>query len=84
MAAVKTAVSIDQELFRRWDALARTRRIPRSKLLSQAREECLAQHDAVELTRRINRACAAAETSEEKRVRNAASTSLRRLLEGAW
>ena len=84
MAAVKTAVSIDQDLFRRWDALARKRRIPRSKLLSQALEEFLAQHDAEELTRRINRACAAAETSEEKRFRKAASTSLRRLLEGSW
>ena len=83
MPAVKTAISIDQELFRRWDALARKKRIPRSKLLASALEAFLAEHDAEELTRRINRACVA-ETREERRIRKAANDSLRRLLEGTW
>lgn len=54
MATVKTALSIDESLFARAEALAEELEIPRSRLFSMALEQFLRHHDAKKILDQLN------------------------------
>jgi len=54
MASVKTAISMQQSLFRRVDRLAKRMKTSRSKLIATAVEKYLRGRDEEELIARIN------------------------------
>ena len=64
MPAVKTAVSIPEDLFRRLEEIAGQRCTSRSKILAEALADYVARIDGEELTRRFNEALAT--TTEEE------------------
>ena len=84
MPAVKTAISLEKELFESVNRLSKRMRIPRSRLFSRAVEEFIRRHDSDELVRRINQAQAKGETRKEKSVRRGMLRNFSRLVEGTW
>ena len=58
MACVKTAISMDESLFKQANELARKMHVSRSKLVSLALEAFVEKHKADALIQRINQACA--------------------------
>lgn len=60
MATVKTAISLDAELFREAQEAARNLGITRSRLFTLALREFLAQQENRQLLERLNAACDAA------------------------
>jgi metal-responsive CopG/Arc/MetJ family transcriptional regulator len=51
---MKTAVSLPDDIFRQAEAMAKKRRISRSKLYATAISEYLHRHDAKSITARLN------------------------------
>src|SRR5436190_453589 len=66
MASVKTAVSLDESLFRRIDDLARKKRMSRSRLHAIALEELLRREEIHELTESYNAAYSDGLEAEER------------------
>ena len=58
MSLVKTAICLEETLFRRIDALARAMRLPRSRVFALAAEEYVRKYDNRQLLERLNRAYA--------------------------
>ena len=81
MASVKTAISMDDGLFKEADRLARQLRISRSRLFAQAVAEYIRRHQAEELIERISAAHEDFPDAEEKAFIKAAAQSLARLTE---
>lgn len=84
MAIVKTAISIQESLFERADALAEQLHLSRSQLFSRALDEFLKKHE----TRRLREAIDAAlegepDPGEEERMR-LMRRKQRRHVEGQW
>lgn len=84
MAAVKTAVSLDEKLLERIDQVADELRLPRSRLLARAAEEFLVEHENRKLLERLNRAYSEGPTAEEVELRLRHRRRHRRLVEGSW
>lgn len=83
MAAVKTALSIDESLFERAEALAEELEIPRSRLFSMALEEFLSRHDAKKLLKQLNDVYRdTVPTDEEERAARRAKH--REMVRGTW
>lgn len=59
MAAVRTAISIDESLFEQAEDLARKLNLTRSGMFARAMAEYLARHRRETLLQEINAACAA-------------------------
>ena len=68
MATVKTAVSVQESLFRKVDALANELQISRSRLFSLAIEEYLERHQSQRLLQEINAAYDDMPDQEEQEV----------------
>lgn len=66
MPSVKTAISIDESLFREAEALARKLNISRSKLFARAVEEYIRERENEELLERLNAAHADGLDEEDK------------------
>jgi metal-responsive CopG/Arc/MetJ family transcriptional regulator len=66
MACVKTAISIEESLFKRANELAREMNVSRSKLLSLALEHFVRSRDLRELQEKINEAYAGPMDEEER------------------
>lgn len=85
MSVIKTAISLDEELLRRVDAVARELDEPRSRVLARAAEDFLRARESRQLLARLDRAygAGAAEVREspERELRRARH---RELLEGEW
>jgi predicted transcriptional regulator len=56
MAHVKTAISLEESVFQRMEALARELDVPRSRLFAMAMKEFLERHDRAALLARIDEA----------------------------
>jgi metal-responsive CopG/Arc/MetJ family transcriptional regulator len=69
MATVKTAISLDGELFLRAEGAARRLRVSRSRLFSTALEEFLERRRNRELLERINAAHQEPDPAERKLLR---------------
>lgn len=84
MAAIKTAVSLDEKLLERIDQAADELRLPRSRVLARAAEEFLTEHENRKLLERLDRAYADQPTVEETELRRQHRRRHRRAVEGTW
>jgi len=73
----KTAISIDENLFKKAERLAREMRVSRSRLIAQAVEEFLRRHENLRLLQRINGAYETEPDSEERRLLHQAKRAMR-------
>ncbi len=84
MSNVKTAISIEESLFKKIEGLARKLEIPRSHVFVLAVEEYIERQENLRLLESINAAYQdPPDAVEQKRSRHMRS-SHRRLLEGEW
>jgi hypothetical protein len=83
-ASVKTAISINREVFRQGETLARRLRVTRSRLYSMAMQEFLRRHENDKLLARLNDAYADGPDPEEKRWLDRALLQAARLARGQW
>lgn len=84
MATRKTAISIDEELFEKADALARDLGVSRSTLYTQALEFFIRGKEDVELLAELDEAYSAPVTRAERRKRALTKDYMRMLAEGEW
>lgn len=84
MAIVKTAISLQESLFERADALAEQLHVSRSQLFSRALDEFLKKYETRRLREVIDSALAdEPDPGEEERMR-LMRRKQRRLVEGQW
>ena len=84
MAIVKTAISIQESLFERADALARQLHISRSQLVARALDDFLKRHESRRLLDAINSALEGeADPTEEERLLGMRRIQRKRV-EGQW
>jgi len=84
MPSVKTAISIQESLFKQADALARRMDISRSQLFAMAVEEFIRQHQSQQLLEQINRAYEDEPDLPEREYLEGMKPRHRQLLEGQW
>ena len=84
MANVKTAVSIQEALFKEVDVLAHRLRVPRSRLFALAVEAFLEQHRNKQLLERINRAYADGPDRAERKRLSKMKSRHREMVKGQW
>lgn len=84
MSAVKTAISLDSELLKRVDALAKELDLPRSRVLAQAAEDYLCRRESRELLSRLDQVFGAGKPEEEDELRRRRRQRHRRIVEGTW
>jgi metal-responsive CopG/Arc/MetJ family transcriptional regulator len=83
MATVKTAISLDAELFAEAQRTARRLGVPRSRLFTFALREFLAQQENQQLQERLNAVYAAA-PAKARTVPAGIKRKHRALVEGTW
>ncbi len=84
MANVKTAISLQQPLFERVDALAQELQISRSRLFVLAVEAFLQRYQNRQLLEAINEAYGDLPDAEEQALRDRMRQQHRRMVEGQW
>ena len=84
MTAIKTAISIDEQLFQGVENLASEMQVSRSQVFALAVEEYLRRHQNQKLLQAINEAHADGPDEAEIELRRAWRRSQRRLVEGEW
>ncbi|MCH8296028.1 hypothetical protein IH992_33535 [Candidatus Poribacteria bacterium] len=84
MAHVKTAISIQESIFKEASALAAKMNISRSKLFSIAVSEFMQKQKNRQLFEQINAAYDDMPDSEEREHQKAMKVKHRQLLEGQW
>jgi metal-responsive CopG/Arc/MetJ family transcriptional regulator len=84
MSAIKTAVSLEADLFREADRLARQLRIPRSRLFSLALEEFVAERHNRKLLNDLNRAYATPPDRAERKLLQKGKASAASRLKSEW
>lgn len=84
MHAVKTAISIEKNLFDQADEYARTMKVSRSRLFVIALQEFFEHQKNRELLSQINAAYADEPDSTEQTLRHKSRREHRRLTEGEW
>ncbi len=84
MAIVKTAISVQESLFERADALARQLHLSRSQLFSRALDEFLDRHESRLLLEAINRSLEGEPGPDEAECLRSMRGIQRRRVEGQW
>lgn len=84
MQAVKTAISIEKELFDAAEEMARAMKVSRSKLFVLALQDFMEHQKNKELLQQINASCDEDESGTEQALRKKALREHRRLVEGEW
>ena len=82
MASIKTAISLQESLLGKVDALAQKLDISRSRLFALAAEEFIQRHENRELLEAINIAYDDSSDTEEETLRQKMLHKHRRLVEG--
>jgi metal-responsive CopG/Arc/MetJ family transcriptional regulator len=82
MASVKTAISIDEDLFARVDAVAEEMAVSRSRLISLSLEEYLRRRESRRLLEAINQSYGTDAAAEDGEIARALRGSQRRVGEG--
>ena len=83
MSSVKTAISLEEDLFAQAEDAARELRISRSRLFALAVEEFLKKHESRKLLAAIN-ASILPPDPHEREVRSALRRRQRNRIEGEW
>ncbi len=84
MANVKTAISLQKELFEQAEALAHEMQISRSQLFALALEDFLREQQNRRLLRELNAAYADDPDASERNVERVMRRHQRRVVEGEW
>ncbi|GFP20016.1 hypothetical protein HKBW3S03_01519 [Candidatus Hakubella thermalkaliphila] len=84
MPNVKTAISIQESLFKEAEALARELEISRSQLFTMALERFVKQHENRQLLEQINVAYSEAPNPDEQAYQTRMKDYHRRSVEGEW
>ena len=84
MSTIKTAISLQESLFRRVDQLARELDMPRSHIFALAVEEFLQRHENRKLLKTINEAYEEILDREEEHYRERMRRHHRDMVEGQW
>jgi len=84
MANIKTAISIQENLFEQVDALARELEISRSRVFALAVEEFIQRYQNKQLLADLNQAYADAATENENTLRYQSRATHRQILDGDW
>ncbi len=84
MANVKTAITIQQPLFEKVEALARYLHIPRSRVFILAIEDFIRRQENQHLLAKLNEVYQDGPTAEEREQLRQMTASQRRLVEGEW
>ncbi len=84
MHAVKTAISIEKDLFDQAEKIARTMKVSRSKLFVIALQDFIEHQKNKELLAQINAAYADEPDATEQALRKKARRQHRRIVEGDW
>jgi metal-responsive CopG/Arc/MetJ family transcriptional regulator len=83
-STVKTAISLDGDLFREAQGVARRMKVSRSRLFAAAMEEFLERRRNQELLRAINAAYERREDPEEETLLRSQRRHQRKTLQGQW
>ncbi len=84
MAHVKTAVSLQKDLFEQVETLASEMKISRSRLFVLALEEFLQRHQSQQLLEQINAAYDDAPDPSEQALRRRMRRQHRQIVKGEW
>ena len=84
MRAVKTAISVEKELFEKAEELARTMKVSRSRLFVIALQSFMKQQENKALLSQINEAYADEPDEAEQMLRRKSRQSHRRVVENEW
>ena len=84
MPNIKTAISLDQDLFSQVEELASTMKVSRSRIFALAMEDFLRRQENRKLLERINAAYDDTPDPEQAIRLRSARRSQRRLVEGEW
>lgn len=84
MASIKTAISIQEPLFKQVETLANDLNISRSRVFALAVEEFLQRYKNQQLLNEINRAYNDLPSSEDERYLNKTRKQHRSIVEGEW
>lgn len=84
MESIKTAISIDKNLFAQANALARKLKVSRSRLFVLALEDFIQEQENRDLLEKINAVYSDEPDETEKILRRKSRKSHRRLVEGQW
>lgn len=84
MQSVKTAISIEKNLFEQAEKMARTMKVSRSRLFVIALQDFIEHQKNKELLARINAAYADEPDAAEQTLRRKSRRQHRRLVEGEW
>jgi len=84
MAHIKTAVSLQEDLFEQVETLASEMKISRSRLFALALEEFLRRHQNQQLLEQINAAYDEAPDPSEQALQRRMRRQHRQIVEGEW
>jgi metal-responsive CopG/Arc/MetJ family transcriptional regulator len=84
MATIKTAISLEEPLFREVESLVRELRMSRSQFFALAAREYIEQARNRDLLNRINRAYSEGPTAAEKALNEKRKTYHHRMIQGEW
>ncbi len=84
MSHVKTAISLDQELFDQIESVAGELQVSRSHLVALALQEFLQRHQNRQLLEQINAAYDDAPDSSERALQQTMTRRHRKRVEGTW
>jgi metal-responsive CopG/Arc/MetJ family transcriptional regulator len=84
MQAIKTAISIEKNLFDQADKIARTMKVSRSKLFVIALQDFIEHQKNKEMLAQINAAYDDEPDSTEQALRKKVRRQHRRIVEGEW
>jgi len=84
MHAIKTAISIDKNLFDQADIIARTMKVSRSKLFVIALQDFIEHQKNKEMLAQINAAYEDEPDATEQTIRKIVRRQHRRIVEGEW
>jgi metal-responsive CopG/Arc/MetJ family transcriptional regulator len=84
MLAIKTAISIEKNLFDQAENIARTMKVSRSKLFVMALQEFIEHQNNKEMLAKINAAYSDEPDTTEQTLRRKSRQQHRRIVEGEW
>lgn len=81
---IKTAISLNDDIYKEMDMLAKQLDVPRSQLFALAAEEFLHRHKSKDLKRKINEALSYRSEEEDAKRLTATKRKYRDLIEEQW
>jgi metal-responsive CopG/Arc/MetJ family transcriptional regulator len=84
MGNVKTAISLDEDLFMKVEKLADKLNLSRSRFFSQAAEYMIEKNENIELLQKINKAYEDIDGTAEKDYINKTKLKYSKIIKGTW